>query len=154
MRGWRGAELDQLNPYRDGFAVVLISTPALAGAATQAVQQAGGRVMRSIDWPAFAEEIGRQAGRPLLLIDTHGAPATAMEVALARIDAVATALDLPIAQTARKVDIACNVTLCAAVNARTAWQPQTAAWRSLRVMRTKLLFSNLSRCDTGPHRLY
>ena len=49
MRGWRGAELDQLNPYRDGFAVVLISTPALAGAATQAVQQAGGRVMRSID---------------------------------------------------------------------------------------------------------
>lgn len=105
MRGWRGAELDQLNPYRDGFAVVLISTPALAGAATQAVQQAGGRVMRSIDWPAVAEEIGRQAGRPLLLIDTHGAPATAMEVALARIDAVATALDLPIVVSLSTRDI-------------------------------------------------
>ena len=105
MRGWRGAELDQLNPYRDGFAVVLISTPALAGTATQAVQQAGGRVMRSIDWPAVAEEIGRQAGRPLLLIDTHGAPATAMEVALARIDAVATALDLPIVVSLSTQDI-------------------------------------------------
>jgi hypothetical protein len=30
----------------------------------QAVRQAGGRVMRAIDWPAVAEEIGRQAGRP------------------------------------------------------------------------------------------
>ena len=28
MRGWRGAELDQLNPYRDGFAVGLSSRPA------------------------------------------------------------------------------------------------------------------------------
>ncbi|WP_440207381.1 hypothetical protein, partial [Campylobacter coli] len=40
-----------------------------------------------------------------MLIDTHGAPATAMEVALARIDAVATALDLPIVVSLSTQDI-------------------------------------------------
>ncbi|MGE7205479.1 winged helix DNA-binding protein [Sphingomonas sp. NPDC019816] len=97
--------MDQHDPYGDGFSVVLIGAPALAGAATQAVRQAGGRVMRCIDWPAVAEEIGRQAGRPLLLIDTHGASAAAKEVALARIDAVATALDLSIVVSLPLADI-------------------------------------------------
>ncbi|MFE8585099.1 winged helix DNA-binding protein [Sphingomonas sp. NCPPB 2930] len=97
--------MEQLDPYGDGFPVVVISAPALSGAAGQAVRQAGGRVMRAIDWPAVAEEIGRQAGRPLLMIDTHGAEALAMEVALARIDAVATALDLPVLVSLPTADI-------------------------------------------------
>lgn len=53
-------------------------------------------MLRTVDWAAVAEEIGQQAGRPLLLIDTHGTEHATMEIALARIDAVATALDLPI----------------------------------------------------------
>ncbi|WP_343526076.1 winged helix DNA-binding protein [Sphingomonas sp.] len=97
--------MQQQDPYADGFPVVLISARALAGAATQAVRQAGGRVMRMIDWSAVADEIGRQAGRPLLMIDTHGAEAAAMEVALARIDAVATALDLPVVVSLPQGDI-------------------------------------------------
>ncbi|QXT34225.1 hypothetical protein KV697_10255 [Sphingomonas sanguinis] len=88
--------MDEQDGYGTGFAVVVIGAPALAQAAADLVRQAGGRVLRHVLWPAVAAEIGQQAGRPLLLIDTHGAEAAVMEIALARIDAVATALDLPI----------------------------------------------------------
>jgi hypothetical protein len=97
--------VDERDYYGDGFPVVLVSAPALSGAAEQVVRQAGGRVMRVIDWPGVAEEIGRQAGRPLLMIDTHGADAQAKEIALARIDAVATALDLSVVVSLSAADI-------------------------------------------------
>ncbi|WP_230482759.1 hypothetical protein [Sphingomonas sp. Leaf21] len=88
--------MDGQELYGDGFGVVVIGAPALAVAARDAVHQAGGRVLRTIAWASVADEIGLQAGRPLLLVDTHGAEPAMMEIALARIDAVATALDLPI----------------------------------------------------------
>ena len=92
----QGTRVNGQELYGGGFGVVVISAPALSAAASDAVQQAGGRVLRTIAWTSVADEIGQQAGRPLLLVDTHGAELDAMEIALARIDAVATALDLPI----------------------------------------------------------
>ncbi len=97
--------MDEQELYGGGFAVVVISASALAVAAGDAVRQAGGRVLRTVVWAAVAEEIGQQAGRPLLMIDTHGAEAGAMEIALARIDAVATALDLPVVVSMATADI-------------------------------------------------
>ncbi|WP_322965228.1 winged helix DNA-binding protein [Sphingomonas fuzhouensis] len=97
--------MDDQDLYGTGFAVVVIGVPALAMAAGDMVRQAGGRVLRTVDWSAVAEEIGQQAGRPLLLVDTHGAEAATMEIALARIDAVATALDLPIVVSLATADI-------------------------------------------------
>lgn len=97
--------MDGQDLYGTGFAVVVIGAPALAQAAGDLVRQAGGRVLRNVAWPAVAEEIGQQAGRPLLLVDTHGADAATIEIALARIDAVATALDLPIVVSMATGDI-------------------------------------------------
>jgi hypothetical protein len=97
--------MDGQDLYGTGFAVVVIGAPALARAAGDLVRQAGGRVLRHVAWPAVAEEIGQQAGRPLLLVDTHGAEAATIEIALARIDAVATALDLPIVVSMATGDI-------------------------------------------------
>lgn len=97
--------MDEQDLYGTGFAVVVIGAPALAQAAGDLVRQAGGRVLRHVPWPDVAAEIGQQAGRPLLLVDTHGADDTAMEIALARIDAVATALDLPIVVSMATGDI-------------------------------------------------
>ena len=88
--------MDEQDIYDTGFAVVVIGAPALAQATADLVRQAGGRVLRHVTWCAVATEIGQQAARPLLLVDTHGADPATMEIALARIDAVATALDLPI----------------------------------------------------------
>ena len=97
--------MDDQDIYGTGFAVVVIGVRALAQAAGDLVRQAGGRVLRNVAWPAVAEEIGQQAGRPLLLVDTHGAEAATIEIALARIDAVATALDLPIVVSMATDDI-------------------------------------------------
>lgn len=88
--------MDGQELYGGGFGVVVIGAPSLAAAACDAVRQAGGRVLRTIAWTDVADEIGLQAGRPLLLVDTHGAEPGTMENALTRIDAVATALDLTI----------------------------------------------------------
>lgn len=97
--------MDEQDLYGGGFPVVVIGAAALAMAAGDAVRQAGGRVLRAIDWAAVAEQIGQPAGRPVLMIDTHGADAGAMEIALARIDAVATALDWPIVVSMAAADI-------------------------------------------------
>ncbi|MCT8002897.1 hypothetical protein NZL82_13530 [Sphingomonas sanguinis] len=97
--------MDGQELYGGGFGAVVISAPALSVAASDAVQQAGGRVLRTIAWTEVADQIGHQAGRPLLLVDTHGAEPAAMEIALARIDAVATALDLPIVVSLASAEI-------------------------------------------------
>jgi len=97
--------MDEQDLYGGGFAVVAIGVSALASATNDLVRQAGGRVLRHIAWPDVADAIGQQAGRPLLLVDTHGAEASAMDFALARIDAVATALDLPVVVSLAQKDI-------------------------------------------------
>lgn len=83
-------------PPVEGFAALLVGMPELLGEAAEAVAAAGGRVAMRIDWPQVAGELGRAGGTPVLCVECRGASPVALEANLPRIDAVASALDLPL----------------------------------------------------------
>lgn len=61
-----------------------------------AVTRCGGRMLTRIGWDVLAVELGRHAGRPMLLVEAEGVQEAMLPGALPRIDAVATALGLPV----------------------------------------------------------
>ncbi len=61
-----------------------------------AVTRCGGRMLATLGWNVLAVELGRHAGRPMLLVEAEGVQEAVLLGALPRIDAVATALGLPL----------------------------------------------------------
>ncbi len=61
-----------------------------------AVARLGGRLLARIDWASLPLELGRHAGRPMLLVEAEGVAEAILLGALPRIDAVAMALGLPV----------------------------------------------------------
>ena len=82
--------------YREPFTAVLVAEPAMAAAPSEALALAGGRLLCRIGWSEVAENLGRQAGRPVILAETQGVPDALLAAMLPRIDAVVSALDLPV----------------------------------------------------------
>lgn len=79
-----------------GFAAVVIGMDAMMDQAIGAIRLAGGRVAAQLDWAVAASQVGQQATSAVLVIEAEGVDEGTLLATLPRIDAVASALDLPL----------------------------------------------------------
>ncbi|HVF94906.1 MAG TPA: MarR family winged helix-turn-helix transcriptional regulator [Sphingomonas sp.] len=80
-------------------AVVIIAEPGRAGDAREAAALIGGRVLQELPWASAGDRLVAAAASPILLIEAEGVGVAALDLALPRIDAFASALDLPMVVT-------------------------------------------------------
>ncbi len=81
---------------REAFPVLLIAEPYLVGSPADAIALAGGRLLSRISWDAVPEELGRQAVRPVMLVEAEGVAEPLLSAMLPRIDSIARTLDLSV----------------------------------------------------------
>jgi DNA-binding MarR family transcriptional regulator len=79
--------------------VIIVADPALAATARAAAGLIGARVLREHGWDEVEAALAGSAATPVLMIEAEGVAAARLETALPRLDAFATALDLPIVVT-------------------------------------------------------
>lgn len=79
----------------DRCTVIIVSAPATAGDAREAVALIGGRILQELCWEEVGERLAVAAASPILVVEAEGIDAALLDRALPRIDAVASALDLP-----------------------------------------------------------
>lgn len=86
---------------------IVVGDAAICGDALEAVALIGGRVQAQIGWPTVAERLTGVAGAPVLIIEAEGVDDAILDAALPRIDAFASALDLPVivAFAERQIDL-------------------------------------------------
>ncbi|WP_445190922.1 hypothetical protein ACT009_09885 [Sphingomonas sp. Tas61C01] len=81
----------------DRCTAIVIGRPALCGEASAAIEMIGGRVVAQIDWASMAEALaGGGATAGIIVVEAEGIDDVVLDTALPRIDAYASALDLPV----------------------------------------------------------
>lgn len=81
----------------DRCTAIVMGRPALCGEALTAIELIGGRVLAQLDWPVLAERLaGCTATARIIVVEAEGIDDTVLDIALPRIDAYASALDLPV----------------------------------------------------------
>ncbi|SEN08181.1 hypothetical protein SAMN05192583_1976 [Sphingomonas gellani] len=81
---------------REPFTAVLVTDPNMAAPAMESMRLAGGRLISQLDWSAVPTRLGRQAGRPVILVEAEGVAEPVLSAMLPRIDAIASTLDLEV----------------------------------------------------------
>lgn len=76
--------------------VLLIGEAATCGDARTAIDLIGGRLLAQLDWAAAADGPVAPAAAPILMIEAEGVDDTLLDRALPRLDAFASALELPV----------------------------------------------------------
>ncbi|RZM16590.1 MAG: hypothetical protein EOP67_62995, partial [Sphingomonas sp.] len=81
----------------DRCTAIVIGRPALCGDASAAIEMIGGRMVAQLDWPAMAQALaGGTATAGIIVVEAEGVDDVVLDTALPRIDAYASALDLPV----------------------------------------------------------
>ena len=81
----------------DRCTAIVIGRSALCGDAIAAIGLIGGRMVAQLDWALLAHQLaGCTATTRIIVVEAEGVDATVLDTALPRIDAYASALDLPV----------------------------------------------------------
>lgn len=81
----------------DRCTAIVIGRPVLCGDALAAIEMIGARIVAQLDWPAMAEALaGGTATAAVIMVEAEGIDDVVLDTALPRIDAYASALDLPV----------------------------------------------------------